>query len=238
MITIRKSNERGHANHGWLDTYHTFSFDSYFDRKFMGFRSLRVINEDRVAPANGFGTHGHNDMEIITYVLEGALEHKDSMGNVGVIRPGEVQRMSAGTGVRHSEYNHSETDPVHLLQIWILPASKGIKPTYEQIAFSTEERSGKLKKIATSDAATSTNNGSAVKVHQDVSLYSSILQSGESVKYDLAPERYAWLQVARGAINVNGTKLEAGDGAAIEKENSLQITAENPGSEILLFDLA
>jgi redox-sensitive bicupin YhaK (pirin superfamily) len=236
MITIRKSNERGHANHGWLDTYHTFSFDSYFDHKFMGFRSLRVINEDRVAPANGFGTHGHNDMEIITYVLEGALEHKDSMGNVGVIRPGEVQRMSAGSGVRHSEYNQSETDPVHLLQIWILPASKGVKPSYEQQNFTVEERSRTLKQIAASDAGK--NGSNAVKVHQDVSLYSSILQPNESVKYDLAPDRYAWVQVARGSADLNGLDLHAGDGAAVEKESALQLTGKQKDTEILLFDLA
>jgi quercetin 2,3-dioxygenase len=236
MITLRKSKERGHANHGWLDTYHTFSFDSYFDPKFMGFRSLRVINEDRVAPANGFGTHGHNDMEIITYVLEGALEHKDSMGNIGVIRPGEVQRMSAGTGVRHSEYNHSETEPVHLLQIWILPASKGITPSYEQQNFGVGERSKTLKQIAVSDAGK--NGSNAVKVHQDVSLYSSILQPGESVKYNLAPDRYAWLQVARGSADLNGLELQAGDGAAVEKESALQITGKQKDTEVLLFDLA
>jgi redox-sensitive bicupin YhaK (pirin superfamily) len=236
MITLRKSTERGHANHGWLDTYHTFSFDSYFDPKFMGFRSLRVINEDRVAPANGFGTHGHNDMEIITYVLEGSLEHKDSMGNIGVIRPGEVQRMSAGTGVRHSEYNHSKTDPVHLLQIWILPASKGTTPSYEQQNFSVEERSRRLKQIAASDAGK--NGNGAVKVHQDVSLYSSILQPGESVKHDLAPGRYAWLQVARGSADLNGLELQAGDGAAVEKESALQITGKQKDTEVLLFDLA
>jgi redox-sensitive bicupin YhaK (pirin superfamily) len=236
MITPRRGSARGHANHGWLDTYHTFSFDSYFDPKFMGFRSLRVINEDRVAPANGFGTHGHNDMEIITYVLEGALEHKDSMGNVGVIRPGEVQRMSAGTGVRHSEYNHSETDPVHLLQIWILPASKGTTPSYEQQHFSAAERSGTLKQIAASDAGK--NGSNAVKVHQDVSLYSSILQPGESVKYDLAPNRYAWVQVARGSADLNGLELQAGDGAAVEKESALQIAGKQKDTEVLLFDLA
>jgi redox-sensitive bicupin YhaK (pirin superfamily) len=236
MITIRKSTERGHANHGWLDTYHTFSFDSYFDPKNMGFRSLRVINEDRVAPANGFGTHGHNDMEIITYVLEGALEHKDSMGNVGVIRPGEVQRMSAGTGVRHSEYNHSKTDPVHLLQIWIMPASRGIKPSYEQKNFSVEDRRNTLKQIAGSDAGK--NGNGTVKVHQDVSLYSAILQPNETVKYDLAPQRYAWLQVARGSVDVNGLELHAGDGAAVEKESALQITGKQKDTELLLFDLA
>jgi redox-sensitive bicupin YhaK (pirin superfamily) len=236
MISLRKSNQRGHANHGWLDTYHTFSFDTYFDPKNMGFRSLRVINEDRVAPANGFGTHGHNDMEIITYVLEGALEHKDSMGNVGVIRPGEVQRMSAGTGVRHSEYNHSKTDPVHLLQIWIMPASRGIEPSYEQKNFSVEERSNTLKQIAASDAGK--NGNGAVKVHQDVKLYSSILQPKESVKYDLAPQRYAWLQVARGSVDVNGLELQAGDGAAVEKESALQITGKQKDTEVLVFDLA
>jgi redox-sensitive bicupin YhaK (pirin superfamily) len=236
MITIRPSKQRGHANHGWLDTYHSFSFADYFDPKNMGFRSLRVINEDRVAPNMGFGTHGHNDMEIITYVLEGELEHKDSMGNKGVIRPGEVQRMSAGTGVRHSEYNPSTTNPVHLLQIWILPASEGIKPTYEQRAFSVEERSKALKQIAAPD--TSKNGGNAVKLHQDANLYASILQPGESVNYELAPDRYAWLQVARGSVELNGQKLQAGDGAAVEKESALEITGKQNDSEVLLFDLA
>jgi redox-sensitive bicupin YhaK (pirin superfamily) len=237
MIKVLKSKNRGHANHGWLDTYHTFSFADYYDPKFMGFRSLRVINEDRVDPANGFGTHGHNDMEIITYVMEGALEHKDSMGNVGVIRPGDVQRMSAGTGVRHSEYNQSKLDPVHLLQIWILPEKKGIAPSYEQLAFSKEARSGKLKQIAAPASANGTN-GNAVKVHQDVALYSAILQPGESVKHELATGRYAWVQVAKGSADLNGTKLEQGDGAAVEKEDALQITGSEPDSEVLLFDLA
>ncbi|MCU1285083.1 MAG: Pirin domain protein [Acidobacteriales bacterium] len=237
MITIRKSKQRGHANHGWLDTYHTFSFADYFDPKYMGFRSLRVINEDRVAPANGFGTHGHNDMEIITYVMEGALEHKDSMGNIGVIRPGDVQRMSAGTGVRHSEYNHSKTDPVHLLQIWIMPASRGISPSYEQIAFSAEERSGKLKQIAVSDAAKN-GNGGAVKIHQDASIFASILKPGETTQHELAAGRYGWLQVAKGSVELNGQKLEAGDGAAIENETKLSITGKDSTSEVLLFDLA
>jgi redox-sensitive bicupin YhaK (pirin superfamily) len=236
MITVRPGKERGHANHGWLDSYHTFSFADYFDRKNMGFRSLRVINEDRVAPNMGFGTHGHNDMEIITYVLEGELEHKDSMGNKGVIRPGEVQRMSAGTGVRHSEYNPSTTNPVHLLQIWILPASEGIKPTYEQRAFSVEERSKTLKQIAAPD--TSKNGGTAVKLHQDANLYASILQPGESVKYELPKNRYAWLQVARGSVELNGQQLQAGDGAAVEKESALEITGKQSNSEVLLFDLA
>jgi redox-sensitive bicupin YhaK (pirin superfamily) len=234
MINIRPSNQRGHANHGWLDTYHTFSFSNYYDPKFMGFRALRVINEDRVAPGQGFGTHGHNDMEILTVVLEGALEHKDSMGNKGAIRPGEVQRMSAGTGVRHSEFNHSEKQPVHLLQIWIEPEKRGITPSYEQKAFSVDERKNTLKLLATRNP----ENG-AVKINQDASLLTSILEPGKSLEYTLSKKRYAWLQVARGAVTVNGKQLDAGDGAAIEKEEKLAIA--NTGSteaEILLFDLA
>src|SRR3954465_2359439 len=237
MIQVRKSNDRGHANHGWLDTYHTFSFDTYFDPKNMGFRSLRVINEDRVAPANGFGMHAHNDMEIITYVLEGALEHKDSMGNIGVIRPGEVQHMSAGSGVRHSEYNHSKSEQVHLLQIWLMPDSEGIKPQYQQKEFSVTERSGKLVQVAKSDAG---KNGaaSALKIHADASLYAAVLQPGENVKYELAPDRHGWLQVARGGVKLNGKELNAGDGAAISKETNIEITGNAPDSEILFFDLA
>ena len=236
MITIRLSGERGHADHGWLKAKHTFSFANYHDPRNMGFRSLRVINEDRVAPGMGFGTHGHNDMEIITYVLEGALEHKDSMGNHGAIRPGEVQRMSAGTGVRHSEFNHSKTEPVHLLQIWIMPASDGIAPSYEQKAFSIADRSGKLKKIAISDVTKDSSD--AVKIHQDASLYISVLKKDQDVTYKLSPDRYGWLQVARGGITLNGKKLEQGDGAAIEKEPTLEIIGTQDDSEILLFDLA
>jgi len=236
MISIRPSNQRGHANHGWLDTYHTFSFANYYDPRFMGFRALRVINEDRVAPGQGFGTHGHNDMEILTVVLEGALEHKDSMGNKGAILPGEVQRMSAGTGVRHSEFNHSAKEPVHLMQIWIEPEKRGITPSYEQKTFSTDERKNTLKLLATREP--DPKNG-AVKINQDASLLTSILETGKSVDYTIGKNRYAWLQVARGAVTVNGKQLNAGDGAAIEKEEKLAIA--NSGSteaEILLFDLA
>lgn len=234
MITIRPGNKRGHANHGWLDTYHTFSFANYYDSKFMGFRSLRVINEDRVAAGQGFGTHGHNDMEILTFVLEGELEHEDSMGNKGAIRPGEIQRMSAGTGVRHSEYNHSASEPVHLLQIWIEPESRGITPTYEQKAFTVEERKNNLTLLAAKDPS----NG-AVKIHQDARLLTSLIDGEKTVEYTLPESRSAWLQVTRGSVSVNGTPLNAGDGAAIQKENKLSITGSDAkGSEILLFDLA
>jgi redox-sensitive bicupin YhaK (pirin superfamily) len=221
MIAIRKSNERGHANHGWLDTHHTFSFDSYYDPRFMGFRALRVINEDRVAPAKGFGTHPHRDMEIITYILEGALEHKDSMGTGSIIRPGEVQRMSAGTGVTHSEFNPSKTEPVHLLQIWILPERKGIQPSYEQKEFARDEMKGKLLPLD-------------VTIHQDVRLLATILE-GQAVKHDLDPRRHAWIQIARGSMQLNGAKLEAGDGAALSEESTIQL---NGTGEALIFDLA
>jgi redox-sensitive bicupin YhaK (pirin superfamily) len=237
MITIRPAEQRGHADHGWLNAHHTFSFANYHDPRNMGFRALRVINEDRVAPGQGFGTHSHNDMEIITYVLEGALEHKDSMGNIGVIRPGEVQHMSAGSGVRHSEYNHSKSEPVHLLQIWLMPDTDGIKPVYQQREFSTAERSGKLLPVAKSDASKN-GDASALKIHADASLYASVLQPEQSVKYQLAPDRHGWLQVARGGVKLNGQELKAGDGAAISKETALEITGTENNSEILFFDLA
>ena len=234
MITIRPSDKRGHANHGWLDTYHTFSFANYYDPSFMGFRSLRVINEDRVAPAQGFGTHAHNDMEILTLVLEGELEHQDSMGNKGAIRPGEIQRMSAGTGVRHSEFNHSSSEPVHLLQIWIEPETRGIAPSYEQRAFTLDERKNHLKLLA----AQAPVNG-AVKIHQDASLFTAIIDANKSVEYALPEARHGWLQVASGAVSLNGKSLYAGDGAAIQQENKISITGTDAaGSEILLFDLA
>jgi len=232
MITIRPSKQRGHANHGWLDTYHTFSFADYYDPKFMGFRTLRVINEDQVAPGNGFGTHAHNDMEILTFVLQGELEHKDSMGNTGTIRPGELQRMSAGTGVRHSEYNHSKSEPVHLLQIWIEPEARGITPSYEQRSFTTEERKNVLKLLA----AKNPSNG-AVKIHQDASLFTSVIDPGKAVTHEIASGRHAWVQVTRGSVSVNGAKLKAGDGAAIADEKKLTIAANGEDSEILLFDL-
>jgi len=232
MISVRRSNERGHADRGWLDSYHTFSFAEYYDPAFMGFRSLRVINEDWIAPGRGFGTHPHNDMEIVTYVVEGALAHKDSTGTEEVIRPGEVQRMTAGTGIAHSEYNGSTTDPVHLLQIWMLPEREGLRPGYEQRAFPEEEKRGTLRVVASRDG----REGS-VTVHQDVSLFSGLLQPGETVTYRLQPGRHAWLQVVGGAVTLNGQPLSAGDGAAVSEEEALEIAGREP-AEILLFDLA
>ena len=229
MITVRKAEDRGHFNHGWLDTYHTFSFADYYDPNFMGFRDLRVINEDRVQPGRGFGTHGHRDMEIITYILEGELAHRDSMGTGSVIRPGEVQRMSAGTGVMHSEMNPSPEKPVHLLQIWILPEREGIKPGYEQKTFPETERQGRLRLVASPDA----REGS-LEIHQDVDLFASTLRDGKAVAHEFRPNRYGWLQVARGSVDVNGKKLNAGDGAAIEGERSIALRGNG---EVLLFDL-
>lgn len=234
MIQVRRAKERGHANHGWLDTYHTFSFADYYDPRFMGFRSLRVINEDWVKPGYGFPTHPHRDMEIITYVLEGSLEHKDSMGTGSVIRPGEVQKMSAGTGVRHSEFNHSDKEPVHLYQIWIMPEKEGIKPMYEQKTIPAEERTGKLRLIASPNG----NGNGAVKLYQNAELFTTELGASESVEYQLAPGRYAWVQVARGSVLLNGQELKAGDGAAVAQETALQLAAGKDGAEALLFDLA
>ena len=232
MITIRRSGERGHFDHGWLNTYHTFSFDQYYDPRYMGFRNLRVINEDFVAAGRGFPKHGHRDMEIITYILEGALKHEDSMGNGSIIRPGDVQRMTAGTGVRHSEQNASDRERVHLLQIWILPHTVGLEPSYEQKAFSEDERRGQLRLIASEDGREGT-----VQVHQDVSLFASVLPAGEEVEHAMDQQRYAWVQVARGAISVNGERAGQGDGAVVVGESSLRIKAEED-AELLLFDLA
>jgi redox-sensitive bicupin YhaK (pirin superfamily) len=229
MIRIRKAADRGHFDHGWLDTYHTFSFADYHDPAFMGFRALRVINEDRVEAGRGFGTHGHRDMEIITYVLEGELGHEDSMGNGSSIHPGEVQRMSAGTGVMHSEKNASDS-LVHLLQIWILPERHGITPSYEQKTFPAAERDGRLRLVASHDG----REGS-LTIHQDADLYTVTLRDGASVTHDLRPGRYGWLQVARGAVTLNGSPLVAGDGAAIEAEPGVTIAGDG---EVLLFDLA
>jgi redox-sensitive bicupin YhaK (pirin superfamily) len=232
MITVRRSNERGHFDHGWLNTYHTFSFDQYYDRRYMGFRNLRVINEDFVAPGRGFPKHGHRDMEIITYILEGALKHEDSMGNGSVIRPGDVQRMTAGTGVRHSEQNASDTERVHLLQIWILPHTVELEPGYEQKAFTEDERRGRLRLIASEDG----REGS-VLVHQDVSLFASVLSSGQEVEQTIDPLRYAWIQVARGSVEVNDEKADQGDGLVVAGESNLRIRAQQD-AELLLFDLA
>jgi len=232
MLTIRKAEDRGHANHGWLNTYHTFSFANYYEPKHMGFRALRVINEDRVSPGNGFGTHGHRDMEIITYVLEGALEHKDSIGTGSVIQLGEVQRMSAGTGILHSEFNHSKTESVHFLQIWLLPEKEGLPPSYEQRNFSPAKTPGKLHLVAARDG-----RDAAVTVHQDVDLYAAVLEPGDRVSHSLQPQRHAWVQVARGAITLNGLSLDKGDGAAISEETDVVIEATTD-AEILLFDLA
>jgi len=232
VIAVRPAAERGHADHGWLDTRHTFSFASYHDPRHMGFRSLRVINEDRVKPAEGFGTHAHRDMEILTWVLDGALEHKDSMGNGSVIRPGDLQRMSAGTGVTHSEFNPSREAPVHFLQIWLLPRERGLPPGYEQKHFTQEARRGRLCLIAAGDG-----RGGAVTIHQDADVWTALLQPGESVRHALAPGRYAWLHVARGAVSLNGSTLGAGDGAAVSDEAALEIAAA-ARAEVLLFDLA
>ncbi|MEZ2240682.1 pirin family protein [Microcoleus sp.] len=232
MIAIRKSEARGHANHGWLDSYHTFSFANYYDPKYMNFRSLRVINEDVINGGKGFGTHGHTDMEIITYVLEGALEHKDSLGTGAVIKPGEVQRMSAGTGIQHSEFNHSPSDSVHLLQIWLLPDRNGLTPSYEQRDFPLAERQGRLRLVAARDA-----RDGAVKIHQDVDLYAAVLDKDARVSHVLQSNRYAWVQVARGSVLLNGLALEQGDGAAVSDESELVIEA-TAEAEFLLFDLA
>jgi redox-sensitive bicupin YhaK (pirin superfamily) len=229
---VRASEQRGHFNHGWLDTYHTFSFADYHDPEHMHFRALRVINEDVVAPGQGFGTHPHRDMEIITYVLDGALEHRDSLGNGSIIRPGDGQRISAGSGILHSEFNPSPMDPVHLLQIWILPEQKGIEPSYEQKAFSPEDKQGKWKVIAERIPA-----DGAVTIHQDVKLSVASLEAGGQITYALAKGRHAWIQIARGSVTLNGTALKQGDGAAVSQETELAITA-GQASEILLFDLA
>lgn len=232
MLNIRKASERGHANLGWLDTHHTFSFADYHDPNHMGFARLRVINDDIVAPGRGFGTHPHRDMEIITYVLEGALEHRDSMGNGSVMRPGDVQRMSAGTGVSHSEFNHSREEPVHLLQIWLLPDRRGHEPGYEQKHFADAEKRGRLRLIASPDG----RDGS-VSVHQDVRVYAALLDGDEAVSHEIERGRVAWIHVARGAVAVNGQALEAGDGAPIDTAGLLQFN-DGEQAEILLFDMA
>lgn len=232
MITLRKADDRGHADHGWLNTYHTFSFADYQDPRHMGFRSLRVINEDRVQPAQGFGTHGHRDMEIISYVLEGALEHRDSMGNGTVIRPGDVQRMSAGTGVRHSEFNASDKELVHFLQVWLLPARNGIAPGYEQKAFGPEQIEGRLRLVASPDG----REGS-VTIHTDALVYAGRFDRDAAGELSLADGRHAWVHVARGRARVNGRDLAAGDGAALSEEPSVRIEGID-ASEVLVFDLA
>ncbi|MEM7251115.1 MAG: pirin family protein [Pseudomonadota bacterium] len=231
MFKIRRANERGEADLGWLYSQHTFSFGEYYDPEHMGFGTLRVINEDRVQPGKGFGAHGHQNMEIISYVLAGSLEHQDSLGNGSIIEPGDVQRMSAGTGVRHSEFNPSHTELVHFLQIWILPEREGLEPSYEQIQFSEAQRRGRLRLIGSPDG----RDGS-VTIHQDVGLYSALLSPSEVVIHELSPERNAWVQVARGSVIVNGANLEAGDGAAVAETNELTITAVAE-TELLLFDM-
>jgi redox-sensitive bicupin YhaK (pirin superfamily) len=232
MITIRPANERGHAQHGWLESQHSFSFADYYDPAHMGFRGLRVINEDRVAPGAGFGEHAHRDMEIVSYVLEGALKHGDSLGNGSVIRPGDVQRMSAGSGVRHSEHNASTTEPVHFLQIWLLPAKPGIAPGYEQKPFAPEERSGRLRLVASPEG----RDGS-VTIHSDANVYATLLAAGQETRLQLAPGRHAWVQVARGELRVQNQVLRAGDGAALSDERELHFQGLQ-AAEALVFDLA
>jgi quercetin 2,3-dioxygenase len=231
MIRVRKADERGRAERGWLSSRHTFSFADYYDPSHMGFRQLRVINEDVVQPGQGFATHPHADMEIVTWVIEGALQHKDSLGTGSVITPGEVQRMTAGTGVTHSEFNPSRTEPVHFLQIWILPERKGLPPSYEQRAFSDAERQGRLRLVASHDG----REGS-VGIHQDIALLTALLEPGDEVAHALRPGRYAWVQVARGSVLLNGSPLAEGDGAAASEEDRLRLRAETP-SELLVFDL-
>lgn len=232
MIHKRPSNARGHFDHGWLDTFHTFSFGEYFDAEHSGFRSLRVMNEDRVAPGQGFGMHGHRDMEIVTLVLSGALEHRDSLGNGEVLRPGELQRMTAGTGIRHSEFNPSETEPVHLYQIWITPEQRGLPPSYEQRAFDSSSSADRWQLIASHDG----RDGS-LTVYQDVSLWQAQLDAGFELSYELSTQRFGWLQVMIGQVELNGLALAAGDGAAISDESNLLIRS-SARSELLLFDLS
>ena len=243
MLTVRRAEDRGHEDHGWLDTRHTFSFADYYDPKHMGFRTLRVINEDRVQPGRGFGTHAHRDMEIVSYVLDGALEHKDSMGTGSVIRPGDVQRMSAGTGVLHSEFNASKTDNVHFLQIWIVPAKAGIAPSYEQKTFSREERRGRLRLIASPEG-----QDESVTIHSDASILAAVLERGDRVEHMVRPGRHVWIHVARGRVKANGIELKGGDGASDSDQGTISIEgldAGQPdealpsaaGSEVLVFDL-
>jgi redox-sensitive bicupin YhaK (pirin superfamily) len=231
MITIRHASERGHADHGWLNSWHTFSFANYYDPAHMGFRVLRVINDDRVAPGKGFGAHAHRDMEIVSYVLEGSLAHKDSMGERHVIGPNTIQAMSAGTGIVHSEFNPSETEPVHFLQIWIEPAMEDVEPSYQQISFDPAGKRGRLRLLA--GPHPSDGERSAV-IHQDAKVYAAELQTGETVAYPLSPDRFAWVQVARGSLKLNGQKLMEGDGAAVAGEHDLSLTGDG---EFLLFDL-
>lgn len=231
MMTIRRSFERGVANHGWLNSHHTFSFGGYYDPQFMGFGPLRVINEDRVQPGEGFPTHGHNDMEIISYVIEGGLEHKDTLGTGSVIRPGDVQRMSAGMGIRHSEYNHSTTDNVHFLQIWIMPDKNGIAPSYEQKSYADEEKTGTWRLVGSPDG----HEGS-VTIHQDVRLYATLLPEGETIEHKTSTDRLIWVQAVKGEFSLGGETLTAGDGAAISKQDLVSIKAAKD-SEILLFDM-
>lgn len=231
MITVRRANDRGHLDHGWLDTYHTFSFGAYRDPEHMGFRALRVINEDRVAPGAGFGEHPHRDMEIITYVLEGALEHRDSIGNGSVLRAGMFQRMSAGTGIRHSEFNASDRDPVHLYQIWIHPDTDGLPPSYEELTAPKTRAENEWTLIAGPEGGAGT-----MAIHQDTALYVAALSAGARIAYTLKPDRHAWLQVVRGTVRVLGETLTASDGAAVSDERELLVEAET-GAEVLLFDL-
>jgi redox-sensitive bicupin YhaK (pirin superfamily) len=238
MLTVRKSKERGHANHGWLDSYHSFSFADYYDPSHMGYRSLRVINEDHIAEGRGFGAHPHRDMEILTYVLEGKLAHKDSMGHVEVLGPNEIQKMSAGSGVVHSEFNGSGTEPVHLLQIWIEPKSRGTTPAYEQFKFDAAEKLDRFRVLASSEPDSKTAERVAT-INQDASLAVAELTPGKSLSYKLGNRRHAWLQVIRGEVKVNGTPLASGDAVAADEEPTLEITAQGAAnSEVLLFDLA
>lgn len=232
MIRIRKSDERGHAQHGWLDSRFSFSFAEYYDPQHVHFRTLRVLNDDHIAAGAGFPEHPHNDMEIVTYVLDGTLQHRDSMGNGSVIRPGDVQYMGAGTGVTHSEFNASKTEPLHLLQIWMLPKERGLKPAYGQKNFSAKEKTGKLRLVASPDG-----RAGSVQIRQENDVYAAILKPGNSVRHELQPGRHAWLQVARGSVQLNGKTLEEGDAAAVSEETSLDISGVRD-AEVLLFDLA
>ena len=232
MIAIRKSNQRGHANHGWLDTSHTFSFAGYYDPKHMGFGALRVINEDRVSPGKGFGSHGHQDMEILTYVLSGALAHKDSMGNVETLHANDLQRITAGTGIVHSEFNGSRTEPVHFLQIWLEPAAPSLKPSYQQLSLTEEQKLGNLVLVA------SPEGGGPLKIHQDVQVLIGQVEAGRQLVHHLKPARQAWVHVVRGAAAVNGEALSTGDAAAVTGEPAVNIAGTDPNTEVVVFDLA